>query len=80
MKTSKMCPKCQSTNIVMHEGYASDMNEGVGIIRVKPINYVPLDKYICCSCGYTEEGARQEDLAKIKDSKYSKRPLIATDL
>ena len=70
MKRTKICPKCGSTNIHFSEGGAGGSGSG----NIIPFgNYtwqaVPVDRYICCDCGYIEEWLRPEHLDKIENSK-----------
>ncbi len=70
MKDTKVCPKCQSNDIVFvkgrDDGYGVGNNIQVGIIRRALVN-----RYVCCSCGFTEEWIDKENIPYIK-KKYSK--------
>ena len=76
MKNTKTCPKCKGIEIVRVNGWVGAYGGG---------NYVQLNatifsnsiakvhRYICISCGYTEEWIDVEDLPKIKNSKKAKK-------
>ena len=72
MKNTKLCPKCQSTDIVRFDGnvgaYGSGNNMYITALRAVKVN-----RYICCRCGFTEEWIDREDLEKVKNSKKAKR-------
>lgn len=69
MKTTKICPKCSSNDIIKIEGSAGAYGAGNNI----PLtwSYVKVDRYLCCSCGYSEEWINRDDMEKIK-KKYLK--------
>ena len=70
MKNTKICPKCQSNDIVFVKG--RDDGQGIGNnIQTGIIGRVVVNRYVCCGCGYTEEWVDTEDIPKIK-KKYSK--------
>ena len=71
MKTKK-CPKCQSANIVKIEGVIGRPGEQIqtGFFTTSA---VPLNRYICCNCGFIEEWVDRENLEKILNSKNAKR-------
>lgn len=72
MKNSRICPKCRSTDIVIVDGYAGAYGSGNNIMLGATIfSAVPVDRYVCCNCGFTEEWVRESDLAKLKESKKS---------
>lgn len=56
MKNSKICPKCQSNNILRIEGRADAYGAGNNIpVGMTIFTYVKVDRYLCCECGYSEE-------------------------
>ncbi|MBO5451894.1 MAG: hypothetical protein IIX48_05765 [Lachnospiraceae bacterium] len=74
MKNSRICPKCNSNNIVRIDGYAGAYGSGNNIMIGHSIfSAVNVNRYICCSCGYTEEWIDKEDIGKIVNSKKAKR-------
>lgn len=70
MKKTKLCPKCGSANIHISEGGAGTNGSG-NIIPTGSYAWqaVPVDRYICCDCGYVEEWLRSEHLERIAGSK-----------
>ncbi|MBP3398765.1 MAG: hypothetical protein J6K75_03295 [Erysipelotrichaceae bacterium] len=68
MKNTKICPKCHSTNLIRIKG--SHEKHGNNIPLGNPVfSYARVNRYICCSCGYTEEWIDQNDLEKINECK-----------
>lgn len=56
MKDTHSCPKCNSTNIYKMKG--STMNQSTIVYLNKWMTkYVILDRYLCTSCGYSEDFA-----------------------
>ena len=70
MKNSKICPKCQSTDILRFDGYIGPYGSGnnlmVGATIFSAIN---VNRYVCCTCGYTEEWIDRADMEKVRKSK-----------
>ncbi len=62
MKNGRICPKCGSNDIIEipggYEGGANWLPAGLGT--------VPIDRFVCCSCGYSEEWIRADKLEKVK--------------
>lgn len=74
VKNSKFCPKCRSTNIVRIDGYAVAYGSGNNVLTGASIfSAVNVNRYICGSCGFTEEWIDKEDLDKVLGSKKAKR-------
>lgn len=72
MKNSRICPKCRSIDIVIVDGYAGAYGSGNNIMTGLSIfSAVPVDRYVCCNCGYTEEWIRSEDIEKLRNSSKS---------
>lgn len=70
MKFNKCCPKCGGTDIAVVDGYAGAYGTGNNIMTgVTIFSAIPIDRYICGVCGYTEEWIRQEDLKKLAKTK-----------
>jgi ribosomal protein S27AE len=72
MRNSKTCSKCQSTDIVRIPGMTGAFGAGNNIVVGATIfSSVKVTRYLCGSCGFTEEwidaGA---DIAKVK-KKYA---------
>ena len=70
MKHSKVCPKCNSRNIIRIEGkvgaYGSGNNIPVGLTN---FSSVKVHRYLCCDCGYSEEWIDKEDIPRL-EKKY----------
>ena len=74
MKNNKMCPKCQSTNIIRIDGFVGAHGVGNNVMLGATIfSAVNVNRYICCHCGFTEEWIDKEDIEKIANSKKAKR-------
>ena len=71
MKISRICPKCGSSDIVRIDGYAGPYGSGNNIMTGNAI--VNVNRYICCTCGYSEEWIDKNDIEKIANSKKAKR-------
>jgi len=74
MKNTKVCPKCGGIDIVRIDGsvgaYGAGNNVMVGASIFSAVN---VNRYVCCSCGFTEEWIDEQDIEKIKNSKKAKR-------
>ena len=74
MKHTNLCPKCRSTDIVRIDGSVGAYGTGNNVILGNTVfSAVKVHRYICCSCGYTEEWIDTDDLDRIKFSKKAKR-------
>ena len=74
MKNTKICPKCNSSDILIIDGYAGAYDSGNNIMTGASIfSAIKVDRYICCSCGYTEEWINTKDMEKLKKSKRAHR-------
>lgn len=74
MKNTKICPKCNSSDILIVDGYAGAYGSGNNIMTGMTIfSAVKVDRYICCSCGYTEEWINTKDMDKLKKSTRAHR-------
>ena len=63
MKHSAVCPKCGGTEILRIDGRSV-----IGGVIPAGWTGAKVDRYLCCSCGYSEEWIDQKDIAKlIKD-------------
>ncbi len=70
MKNTRVCPKCGSKDIFVIDGYADSYGTGNNIQYGPTIfTYIPVDRYVCGTCGYSEEWLRQEDLDRARHSK-----------
>lgn len=69
MKFTKLCPKCNSSDIIKVPGKAGAYGSGNNIVTGWTIfSAVLVHRYVCCSCGYSEEWIDQNDLQKLKDN------------
>lgn len=56
------------------DGYAGAYGSGNNIMTGMTIfSAVKVDRYICCSCGYTEEWINTKDMDKLKKSARAHR-------
>lgn len=68
MKTTGRCPKCSGTDILRVPGKAGAYGSGNNIITGMTVfSAVPVHRYVCCSCGFSEEWIDQNDLQKLKE-------------
>ena len=66
MKHSRICPKCQSTDILRIDGEAKAYGAGNNIMVGATIfSAVLVNRYLCCHCGYSEEWIDREDIPKL---------------
>ena len=74
MKNTRVCSKCQSSNIVRIDGYSGAYGSGNNVMTgITVFSGVPVNRYICCDCGFTEEWIDKCDIEKIANSKKDKR-------
>lgn len=61
MKHAGVCTKCGSSDVVKIPGKSPGHNwlpVGLGTVAV--------DRWVCCSCGYSEEWIEQDKLQNVK--------------
>ena len=74
MKSTRVCPKCGGSDIVIVDGWAGAHGSGNNVILGSTIfSAVGVNRYICCTCGFTEEWIDREHLQKIKASRKAHR-------
>ena len=74
MKNTKICPKCKSDDIIRIDGNAGAYGVGNNIMVGNTIfSAVNVNRYICCSCGYSEEWIDKQDIKKVSSSRKAKR-------
>lgn len=74
MKHTRKCPKCGGSDILIVDGYAGAYGSGNNIMTGGTIfSAVGVDRYICCSCGFTEEWIDTDKIGKIKNSRRAHR-------
>jgi transposase-like protein len=68
MRNSRPCPKCQSSDIVRIPGQTRGFGAGNNITTGGTIlSAVKVTRYLCASCGYSEEWIDSpDDIAKLK--------------
>lgn len=63
MKNTKVCPKCNSSDILVDPPTRMNMGKQICVGRIQ----VTLTRYVCFCCGYIEEWIdSQEWLQKLK--------------
>ncbi len=71
MRNSKTCPKCRSADIVRIPGMAASQGGNSIVVGLTNFNAVKVTRYLCASCGFSEEWIDSaDDIAKIK-KKYA---------
>lgn len=70
MKNHHLCPKCGSNDIFVIDGYAGAYGAGNNIPCGATIfSSIPVDRYVCGSCGFSEEWIRKEDIESARHAK-----------
>lgn len=70
MKDKNICPKCNGTNIIKVKGKAGACGFGNSIqVGWTIFSDILIHRYICCSCGYSEEWVDKEDIPAL-EKKY----------
>lgn len=72
MKNKGICPKCHSSEIIKIPGNVGAYGSGNNIFTGSTIfSAVKVTRYLCASCGYTEEWIdNPSDIEKLK-KRYS---------
>ena len=56
MKNTKLCPKCNSQNIVRVPDDAHRyLANSICITMFAWVKRIPVARYVCCDCGYVED-------------------------
>ena len=67
MKNTRICPKCSSTDIIRIEGQSKAYGAGNNIqMGMTIFSAVLVHRYLCCSCGFSEEWIDKDDIEKLK--------------
>ena len=70
MKNTRKCPKCGGSDILFVPGSAGAYGNGNNImkdLKIKSIkSAVPVDRYICTTCGFSEEWIDLDYMDKLK--------------
>ena len=70
MKKTGVCPKCGGTDIVKEPGTGRFCcNE----VPLGILDAAPVDRFVCCTCGYSEEWLRKSNLDDIRE-RWAKKP------
>jgi predicted nucleic-acid-binding Zn-ribbon protein len=64
MKNSGICPKCNTDDLLIIEG-TGGMGRGVALGHTV-FGLVPVDRFVCSACGYSEQWFTEDVLAKIR--------------
>ncbi|OUQ59577.1 hypothetical protein B5E58_03850 [Tyzzerella sp. An114] len=68
MKNTGICPKCNGNDILKVPGKSGAYGSGNNIqVGLTIFSAVLVDRYVCCSCGYSEEWINKEDIETLKD-------------
>ena len=74
MNRTRICPNCGSNEIYVIDGYTGPYGSGNNVmIGATVFSAVKVNRYICCTCGFTEEWINREDLPKVRASKKAHR-------
>ena len=66
MKHSKICPKCNGRDILRIEGQSKAYGAGNNIpVGMTIFSSVLVHRYLCCTCGYSEEWIDKADIPKL---------------
>ena len=67
MKNTNKCPKCGSSDIIKVPGHVGAYGSGNNIMVGMTIkSAVPVDRYLCANCGYSEEWVDIDNIEKIE--------------
>lgn len=67
MKNTHTCPKCNGTDIIRIPGTVGAYGVGNNIqTGLTKLSAVRVNRYLCCSCGYSEEWIDKEDIPKLE--------------
>jgi len=61
MRNTHRCPKCGSADIITVEP---------GLYNSFPVSFfaqAKLERWVCCTCGYSEEWVEQDKLDKVRE-------------
>lgn len=73
MKNTKICPKCNHSEIIVIPGNMGAYGVGNNVpLGFGIFSYEKVNRYLCATCGYSEEWVDREDLKRISE-KYGKK-------
>ena len=74
MKNTGVCPKCGGQEIVVMRGNLNDGSDPrvriKGLLSSKPQYFVPVNRYLCCACGYLESWVNSEEFVRSGGKEY----------
>ena len=73
MKETGVCPKCGGADIVWVPGGVRCTMDNTQNFVIRGFQSAPVDRYICCACGFSEEWLRKSNLDDIKE-RWAKKP------
>lgn len=62
MRDSRICKKCNSNDVVKVPYRTGVRNERYNISVNMGINYIDIETYVCCNCGYVESWVTSEEV------------------
>ena len=65
MKNTRKCPKCGSEEVLKAKGREL-RDRGQNILPLGMGNWARIDRWVCCTCGYSEEWVEKEALEDVK--------------
>ncbi|WP_418738290.1 hypothetical protein, partial [Dysosmobacter sp.] len=60
MKKTGVCPKCGGADIVRVPGGVRSTMDNTQNFVIRGFQSAPVDRYICCACGFSEEWLREQ--------------------
>lgn len=67
MKNTNSCPKCGGKDILRVKGNSGAYGAGNNIpVGITVFSAVPVWRYVCCDCGYSEEWIDRKDIPALK--------------
>ena len=70
MKNVRVCPKCGGTDILRIEGDVRGYGAGNNVFTGATIlSAVPVERYLCGTCGYSEEWIDRQNIPQIRKCK-----------
>lgn len=72
MRNTKTCPKCQGTEIVRIPGWLGPLGIGpyANLINISWFRGIEVTRYLCASCGFTEEWVEGERNLELLREEY----------
>ena len=68
MKHTHICPKCGGEDILCIPGSCGSYGIGNNImVGLSRFSAIPVHRYLCCTCGYSEEWIDPADIPKLEN-------------